>query len=329
MRLRRALALLCGCAAAWLAAPAAAAPALDLSGTWYVLVHYTDSESPHPERVHWDDRLWVFRRQGDALEWKEYPIVVFDDEGGRFEQLGGHRAARVLGPWEPSPAQQAEIARGLQFNTRGSKTKTLRGSDTAGWRSGAPQAAPSASILTYSEIWSIEGLPARPVFERDDSLGGGRAESLEGRTQYRTEEVSPDGNELRGSFDRDGTRRGTFRMVRSGTAEGVRGSGKTNEQRLREMFISQIGPGLASEADVRQELAAIKDPSEVPDEVREQVRRSLREEIERRVREQGESPQALAPQIDALARRIEHLMIDERRSPEEIDRMVREGRLAP
>ncbi len=328
MRARRALALLCG-AAACLAVPAAAAPPLDLSGTWYVLVHYRDSESPNPDRVHWEDRIWVFERQGDTLEWKDYPIVVFDDESGRFEQLGGNRASRVLGPWEPNPGQQAEIARGLQYNTRGSKTKTLHGSDAAGWRSGTPQAAPSASVLTYSETWSIEGLPSKPAFLRDDSLSGGRAESLEGRTQYRTEEISPDGNELRGSFDRDGTRRGTFRMTRSGVAQVVRGSGKTNEERLRAAFIANFGAGLSSPADAERELEAWKDPSEVPPEVREQVRRSVRDEIARRVRERGESPEALAPQIDALAGRIEHLIIDERRSPEEIDRLIREGHLAP
>jgi hypothetical protein len=328
MRAPRALALLCGVVMAWLAGPARAA-SLDLTGTWYVLVHYQDSESPHPERVHWEDRLWVFERKGDTLEWKDYPIVVFDDESGRFEQLGGNRAARVLGPWEPNPGQQAEIARGLQFNTRGSKSKTLRGSDAGGWRSGAAQAAPSASVLTYSETWSIEGLPSKPVFERDDALSGGRAETLEGRTRYQTEEISPDGNELRGRFDRDGTRRGSFRMMRSGVAQVVRGSGKTNEERLRAAFISNFGLGLSSAADAEHELQGWKDPSEVPPEVREQVRRSVREEIERRVRERGESPEALAPQIDALAGRIEHLIIDERRSPEEIDRLIRDGRLAP
>ena len=329
MRAGRALALLCSCAAAWLPAPAHAAAPLELSGTWYVLVHYTDSESANPSRVHWEDRIWVFERKGDTLEWKDYPIVVFDDESGRFEKLGGNRASRVLGAWEPSPAQQAEIAHGLQYNTRGSKTKTLRGSDARGWRSAAPEAAPSASVLTYSETWSIEGLPAKPVFLRDDALGGGRAESLEGRTQYRVEEISPDASELRGSFDRDGACRGSFRMMRSGTAEVVRGSGKTNEERLRESFMSQFGAGLAGPTDLQHELDQWKDPSEVPQEVREQVRRSVRQEIERRVREGGESPQALEPQIDALASRIEHLLIDERRSPEEINRLVQEGRLAP
>ena len=60
MRAGRALALLCSCAAAWLPAPAHAAAPLELSGTWYVLVHYTDSESANPSRVHWEDRIWVF-----------------------------------------------------------------------------------------------------------------------------------------------------------------------------------------------------------------------------------------------------------------------------
>ena len=49
-------------------------------GAWHVLVHYEDAASSGAERERWDDRAWVFEREGDRLRWTEYPVVVFDDE---------------------------------------------------------------------------------------------------------------------------------------------------------------------------------------------------------------------------------------------------------
>ncbi|MDX1650063.1 MAG: hypothetical protein R3263_09445, partial [Myxococcota bacterium] len=101
----------------------AAAPAatLELEGTWYVLVHYQDDATSHPDRERWEDRLWVFERDGDRLSWVDYPIVVFQDETGRFEALGTSRQRRVLHYWEPNEAQLAEITEGLEYNSRGSR----------------------------------------------------------------------------------------------------------------------------------------------------------------------------------------------------------------
>ncbi len=208
---------------------------VELPGTWHVLVHYTDANSARPEVLRWEDRVWVFTPQGSRLGWSDYPIVVFRDETGRFEGLGGNRARRVLHAWEPNAAQRAQIASGLQVNPRGVKEKTLRGSPAQGWRSRVRAEPASASVITYAEDWSIQGLPARPVFERVDVLGSARTESLDGVTRYATTEVSADGSELRGSFERDGTRRGTFRMTRAGPVSGVQGSGGSQGERVYEL----------------------------------------------------------------------------------------------
>ena len=61
--------------------------------------------------------------KGSRLRWTEYPMVIFGDGTGRFESLGTNRASRVLQHWEPNKAQRAEIASGLQVNSRGSKSK--------------------------------------------------------------------------------------------------------------------------------------------------------------------------------------------------------------
>jgi len=218
---------------------APAARSVELEGTWYVLVHFQDKESPKPDAWRWEDRVWKFERKGDQLEWTEYPLVIFDDETGRFESARGGSAVRVVGAWEPSAAQLADIKDGLQVNSRGVKTKSLRRQDGGtAWSSSEASGAPSASVITYSEHWAIAGLPDNPVFTRDDAMGGGSTEELSGRTEYRTREVTPD--EIHGSFDRDGTRIGTFRMIRSGATEGIKTAAKSQQELQRKVAVRNV-----------------------------------------------------------------------------------------
>jgi hypothetical protein len=196
----------------------ARADGVDLEGSWHVLVHYSDAGSNDPARLRWDDRIWIFEREGDRLRWREYPIVVFEDESGRFERRASGQYARVIGAWEPAPAQLENLRSGVRVDERGSKRKILRGSDADGWATARPRARTSGRTFSYSEAWSIEGLPERPVFTREESLGG--VEEVDGLTRYETREVAPGGDLLRGSFDRDGTRRGRFRMLRVGPVRG-------------------------------------------------------------------------------------------------------------
>lgn len=207
---------------------AAAEPTVDLRGTWYVLVHYKDSATANPDSWRWDDRVWEFEEKGSRIRWTEYPIVVFDDESGRFE--GRHR---VLAAWEPNEAQWQEILGGLQVNSRGSKGKSLRPArDGSAWETVGQMNVMSASAIGYFEDWNVADPTGEPVFTRDDVLGSARAEGLEGRTRYTTTEVLEGGSELRGKFVRDGTRVGTFRMIRSGERRGIETAAKSAQERF-------------------------------------------------------------------------------------------------
>jgi hypothetical protein len=196
--------------------PVADAAAIDLAGTWHVLVHHRDAKTANPEADRWEDRVWEFERKGARLVWTEYPIVTFDDESGRFERRAGTgQYARVLHAWAPSPAQLANIRAGIAVNDRGSQRKSLR-RNGASWSSTARSSPTSVSVITYEELWSIEDPEGLPVFRQVERLGSESAEGAEGRTQWRTAEVLEDGALLVGSWDRDGTRVGTFEMRRAG-----------------------------------------------------------------------------------------------------------------
>lgn len=227
--------------------------AVELDGFWYVLIHYQDSETNKPDQWRWDDRVWKFEKKGDRLEWSEWPIVILDDESGRFEPMRGGRAARVLGKWEPSGTQLADIKNGLQVNSRGQKQKTLR-SESGGtaWSSGESEGAESAMIVTYSETWAIRGLPEAPVFSRDDSMGSGVTESMSGRTVYTTDTVGPNGEELTGRFERDGTRTGTFRMIRSSGTEALKGAARDQQELQRKRFLEAMSGSEEARAEVRK-----------------------------------------------------------------------------
>jgi hypothetical protein len=306
---------------------------VQIEGTWHVLVHYTDSATSKPEQERWEDRLWVIERKGERLSWTEYPIVVFEDQTGRFERLGTNRASRVLHYWEPNEAQRAQIAAGLEFNTRGSKHKTLRGSDTKGWSSGGGAGYRSARFITYSETWSIEGLPDAPVFQRDDSLGGASAEEFSGLTRYETTGVEEGGNVLVGRFDRDGTRTGSFRLTRSGVASTVKGSGKTQAERVYEAFFGEMAgqllsgslPDGAEEEALRQRIEA----GEVTGEDRHEVRKRFEDFVSEQYRAQGNDPRAHTPQIQSLATKLTELYLDEGKSLEEIQELILSGQLRP
>jgi hypothetical protein len=278
--------------------PAAASAGLELAGTWHVLVHYRDARAANPEVERWEDRLWELEPSGASLRWTEFPIVVFDDESGRFERRAGTgQYARVLHYWEPSPAQLANLRSGLAVNDRGSQTKQLRRAGGA-WASGTRPSAASASVITYQESWSIEDPEGRPVFTQADVLGSGSAEGVEGRTELRTEQVLEGGDLLVGSYDRDGTRTGTFQMRRSGSRKALPKRTQAEIQRqgaLRGIASSDEARRLIE--PVRQELAESGielDPAELerlvaralellgrgetPDSVRSRLAAELREE---------------------------------------------------
>jgi hypothetical protein len=299
-------------ALAFLAAPAAA---LDLIGTWHVLVHYKDAASENPETERWDDRIWVFERDGTRMRWTEYPIVVFSDESGRFERTA-RQYARTLHFWEPNERQLSQIRSGLEINERGSRSKTLSGSASDGWRSASPAAAFGGNVLTYTESWSVSDPSGLPVFRMEDSLSGTIAETLEGVTEYRASEVSASGDEVRGSYARDGTRTGTFRLTRSGAVSRVRGS-KTQAE-MRQRLGAQATLGGAAVERILTAYAAGAD--------RAKTRTELVRAVGDAFRAQGLAAEEWQAEIEGLA----DLMlaeIDRGTSAAEVQRRVREGEL--
>jgi hypothetical protein len=306
----------------------------DLVGAWHVLVHYQDAGTENPEAQRWEDRIWVFEKAGDQLRWTDYPIVVFDDDAGRFEASAGNRTSRVLDYWEPNAAQQEQIRAGLAINSRGSRSKTLRGSDAKGWSSARRGGGyKSARVITYEETWNLDGLPDKPRFERLDSMGAAGGDDFEGRTLYETTEIAPGGDVLRGRYDRDGKRKGTFRLTRSGAVHSVGDeAGKTadGKKQSRSEFIAMLAPGLEalpgerSEADWR---TAVTGPRA------KQERLALRAAIEQGLRTQvvggEEAIRSHYALLTNLAVELERLFAEDGKSLAELRKMMKNGEIDP
>lgn len=229
------------CAGPSLAGPAASAPAdaaapaggasLVPYGDWYVLVHYRDlgaagdgdpTATDDAAPAEWDDEVWRIARADDRVVWIVHPHVALRDRTGRFETLASGEEARTVGPWSPSPGQLAEIRDGLELDPHAVRSKTLRGSERAGYASsGAPRAA-SASAIAYGEAWSIGGRPGRAELVRRSTLASGRAESAQGTTRFEIREGPTGAGEWRGRYARDGRFVGTFRMIPTVVAPGGR-----------------------------------------------------------------------------------------------------------
>jgi hypothetical protein len=77
-------------------------------------------------------------------------------------------------------------------------------------------------MIRYDESWRVDLAAEGPIFKREDALRSERAEDLTGVTIYTTRETADGGRLLRGDFERDGARRGTFTLTR---AAGVHGHG--------------------------------------------------------------------------------------------------------
>lgn len=216
-------------------------PGSDLEGTWYLLIHYTDELTTHHKSTRWLDRVWTFSMQGSRLVWSDYPIVVVEDPSGRFESLGTNVASRVIGPWEPNERQMSEIMEGPRVNSRGSRTKSLKGSDGKGWRSFGRQHMNSASSFGYMQTWVIDRSEEVPVFEILESIGNDLTENEEGKTVYRETKWLRKGKEITGIYGRDGTQRGTFRMFRTPALRPLLSAGKKSPNERQQDEASKTG----------------------------------------------------------------------------------------
>lgn len=313
-----------------LAAPSHAAPP-DLLGTWHVLIHYQDKATPNADAKRWEDRIWELKMEGSRLLWIDYPIVVFDNQTGRFENTLG-RPSRVLDYWEPNGPQRAEIREGLAINHRGSRTKTLKGSPETGWTSAKKRRGySSARYVTFEETWTIEFDGDLPTFIRDDVMGSASTESMEGRTSYVTEAIEKNGRVLRGTFDRDeGARHGTFRMTRAGGSRSVGSSGKnltdldaggTTFNRVLAGKLTSL-PGEHDEAWYRKR---VEDGTLTSDD-----RYALRAAFEEQLRDAlttDNDRSAYRVILQNLAVRMEQAFVDDGKSLADLRQMMRDGEL--
>jgi hypothetical protein len=288
-----------------------------------VLVHYRDLRSALPEQEQWEDRVWIFERDGDGLRFREFPLVSFADEEGRFVR-GRDDPERTLGAWRPSAEQRREIEAGLRVDPRGAREKRLR--PAVNGFSSARSAFDSARVVSFETRVDLDLSGPAPRLSLTDSLGSSAAHALSGRTEYRGERVTAEGA-VEGSFERDGTRVGRFSMLRSGAPRGLDApppapAGQPDRAEVEERLYRTLGRQLALSEALPERFAG--GPAE-----RAALRDAVRAELDARFAAQGNDPRAHAPVLERLASAIERLYAEEGRSREEIGRMLEDGRLRP
>jgi hypothetical protein len=211
----------------------------NLEGSWFVLVHYKDSATSNHDSDRWLDKVWTFKHKGSRLTWVEYPIVVLESSSGRFESYKGNARSRILAKWEPNEAQLAELMEGPRVNTRGSKSKSLRGTDARGWKSAGRNRVAGVNMMGFHENWSIGTDTENRTFTIAEVLGNDARGNSEGKTTYTTVSTNADGSEYAGTFDRDGTRIGSFRMFRTAKIRPLKSSQEddsVNKRRSKQSF---------------------------------------------------------------------------------------------
>ena len=161
-------------------------------------------------------------------------------------------------------------------------------------------------------------------------MGSGGGEDAEGRTLYETTSIEAGGEVLRGSFDRDGTRKGTFRLARSGAVHSVSEGGEKSRGAGKELkraeFIGDARarprrslPGGRSEAEWREAVGSSRAKEE---------RLALRAAIEEGLRTQvltEEDVRSHDTLLTNLAVELERLFVDEKKSLADLRKMMVKG----
>jgi hypothetical protein len=183
---------------------------VDLNGSWYVLIHYKDSQSEDKSITKFKDFVWTIEQTANTLTWEQYPYVIFseDAEVVRRQAMRGHTA------WEPDEAQWAQLKLAVDVSSRALTRKRMTGSVEKGWKSLAPLGSGGLNTMSFTRNWDVGFKPDKISIVIVDSLSGatGLGGIEESTTFEVTQRVSP--GELRGTYE-EGTKRGTFRMVRS------------------------------------------------------------------------------------------------------------------
>ena len=184
---------------------------LDLSGEWYVLIHYKDASSEDKSITKFKDFAWSIRQQPASLELDEYPYVLFDEgsEEIRRADMTGHK------PWQPEGLVLDALLEHVDVSTRAMRSKKLEGSTKTGMKSLAPAGSSGAATMNFVRNWDMTWSPTLVRISIVDSLSGGSA-ILGGMEEASVFEIKerPSADELRGSWSED-DKSGSLRMIRA------------------------------------------------------------------------------------------------------------------
>jgi len=202
-------------ACAWLAAPGLALAddlaKLDLSGEWYVLLHYKDASSEDKSITKFKDFAWSIRQTATKLEIDEYPYVLFDEGTEEIRRAD----MRGLKPWQPEGLVLDELLLHVDVSTRAMRSKELEGSTEAGMKSLAPADSSGGGTMSFVRSWDVTWSTALVRVSIVDSLSGGSA-MLGGMEEASVFEIveRPSTGELRGGWS-EGDKSGSLRMIRA------------------------------------------------------------------------------------------------------------------
>ncbi len=206
---------LCGLLVAALATTASAADEtdftqLDLSGSWYVLIHYKDSRSEDKSLEKFKDFAWVIEQSDGKMKVEEYPYVVFDEGSEELRRF----AMRSHKTWEPEGGVLANLRRNVDVSSRAMRKKKLEGSVAEGYKSRAPVSS-GALTMNFSRSWTVDFSPAKVRLQIVDSLSGGSdmLGEMEEAIVYELTGSTEDGD-LIGTYA-EGTKAGTVRLFRA------------------------------------------------------------------------------------------------------------------
>ncbi len=74
------------------AAPASAE--IDLIGSWFVLIHYRDSQTANPDSDRWEDKVWKIEKKGSRAQRIQAGDVKAKEELVEEIRSGPHEDAR-------------------------------------------------------------------------------------------------------------------------------------------------------------------------------------------------------------------------------------------
>ncbi len=184
---------------------------LDLTGDWYVLVHYKDSRSEDKSITKFKDFAWSIEAGENKLTIQSYPYVVFDKGSEELRRF----AMRSHQVWQPEGGVLDALRTNLDVASRAMKSKRLKGNHEKGFASPPPMGSGGAMTMSFTQIWKIAFLPEKVRILVTDSLSGGSEMlgEMEEAIIYEITDKTPEGD-LIGRYSED-TKQGSLRLIRS------------------------------------------------------------------------------------------------------------------